>query len=296
MDCIDQDPAMARLRDRVALALVVARAARGGLFEQLRRLPPATADHVAAALGWELAPTRAILQALAAGGLVHHDPELSTWSLGSSGGGAFGLEAIPGGGLGDLLDLAVALGGRSPSPAEPIDRAPVEIFAERILPAERELGAALERGARVVGLAGSEAILSWLALRFPRVETLRLVQASPARPADLILHLSPLVVPESPERWLADVARGLGPAGHLVLRALRRPLTPPSTGRGWWHALAVAAALDGGEGAVWSASMVRRAASFAACGIPRAYDGPGDPDCHHFVLCRQSSSGSASPR
>lgn len=285
-----------RARDQAALSLVVARAIRSGLIERLRHLPPATVDRVAQALGWELGPTRAILRALAAGGLVHHDPELATWSLA----GALAGNTPAAGGLGKLLDLGRALDHPTPARTPELDESPIRALAERVLPAESGLRAALESGARVIGLAGSDAALDWLRHRYPRVETQRLAKPPAAHGADLVLHLSPLALPADPDRLLADAARGLGSTGCFVLRVLRRPLEPASSApgaesRGWWHALAVAAALQGGAGMAWSEPAARRAAHAAGCSAT-AYDWPQDPACVHLVLRHGSAPRSIRPR
>ena len=270
--------------DRRALLALVRHAREGGLFAGMRALPPATADRIAGALRWGVGRTRATLQGLAAFGLVTYDPDLATWAVtpearldpGRVDSGRAGDAGAPGtdpirdpDGLAPDVDTAALL----------------EEAAEAILP---HLATLLDRGGRVIGLAGSEAALAWLARRHPAAATTRLEEAPPGAVAGLVLHLDPLAVPPRPERWLARIGHALEPSGSLVLRVLESPLTPPeparTAGRGRWHARALRRALEGGSGRAWSLPLVAGSARRAGLSEPRVFRTASDPACLHLAL------------
>jgi hypothetical protein len=281
-------------RDHAAFTLVIARAAQAGLFHHMRTMPPATVDRIAAASSWEVGPTRAALHALTACGLVRFDADLSTWSLVRD---ASQVEER----LHGLLDLARALVAGAPT-HDPACRVPAGILENRILAANPELQALFERGGLVVDLSRDETVRRWLNERHPEVRVMQLDRPPAVQRVDLVLQLSPLARPDEPELWLEQVARMLAPTGRLVLRALRRPLEPPAAnGQGWWHALALVAALQGGSGRVWSEPDVLRGLRglrglrAARLQILSSAHWPEDPYCVYFIIRNNGSVDSIRP-
>lgn len=277
-------------RDRAALDLVAALTLEAGLIHALRGLPPATADRVAEAAGWSVAPTRAALQALGALGSVRHDDELGTWRLDAD-------PAAPIPDPGRLPALAAALTGAD---GASLDRPPIATLEQHVLPGAPELEATLGRGARVVGLPGTEGVLTRLEERWPRTRALRASAAEGLRGADLVLALSPLAAPPDPGAWCAALVSAIAPAGFALVRALEHALTPPEpaqrTGRGWWHALNLVAAQRGGAGRPPSAEVLWRALTAAGARPRMQVRAPGDPACVHLLVAHPGTSGPTRPR